>query len=81
MKIIVSIIILLLIGSCKPKPEFWIDGKPYYTITHCEKSHIESEYGYGWGYNMLSGKFEHHWGIHDQTICDEYKTDTILITE
>lgn len=79
MKYLYSLILVFLFIGCKPKPEFYIDGKPYYTNTHCVKSHIETKYGYHWGYNMFSGKYEWHWGSYTENVCDESRTDTIEI--
>lgn len=78
MKKIILLLSILYIG-CKPKPEFTINGKEYYTLTKCLKSHVESKYGYHYGYNFMSGKFERHLGHYTETICDQTKTDTIEI--
>lgn len=65
--------------GCKPKPEFYIDGIPYYTQLRCEKYHTETKFGYHYGYNPLSHTFEYHVGQYVQTVCDEEKIDTIEI--
>ncbi len=65
--ILLWIIIILVIASivgCKPKPEFYINGKPYYTRRVCVESHLELKF-------MGEPTFE--------TECDKYKTDTIEI--
>lgn len=72
-------IIPFILFSCKPKPQFYINGKPYYTVTSCVKSHAESKYTYHYGYNILNGKFEWHLGPETVVICDKTRTDTIEI--
>lgn len=56
--------IILAWTSCKPKPEFYINGKPYYTRSVCVESHLELKF-------MGEPTFE--------TECDKYKIDTIEI--
>jgi hypothetical protein len=70
---------LVFLFGCKREPDFYIDGKPYYTRTYCVKSHTVSDFGYHYGYNPFRGKYEYHVGQYTKTICDEYKTDTIAI--
>jgi hypothetical protein len=53
----------LMLASCKPEPEFYINGKPYYTNTYCIEQHLE--------HNFYGPKFS--------VECDKYKTDTIEI--
>lgn len=79
MKYFLLISLILVNSGCKPQPEFYINGKPYYTDTYCVKSHTKEDYTYHYGYNILSGKYEWHWGWETETICDETKTDTIEI--
>ena len=79
MKKILLIGLLFIFGCCKPKPEFYINGKGYYTKTYCLKSHTEYVFDYHYGYNIMNGKFQFYLGPHNKTICDEYKNDTILI--
>lgn len=76
---IIVVFLIMFFSSCKPKPEFYIDGKPYYTRTHCVKSHTDHKYGYHYGYNFMNGKFEWHTGSYTKTICDESRTDTLEI--
>jgi hypothetical protein len=72
-----KLICLLLLLGCKPEPELYIDGKPYYTETYCVSSHRETEWKYHYGYYM--GKYQNHYGPYTTTICDSYKTDTLEI--
>lgn len=69
----------LIFLSCIPerKPEFYKDGKGYYTRVRCVKSHNEIKYGYHYGYHM--GKFQNHYGSYNVTVCDSSVTDTIEI--
>lgn len=78
MKYLLLILTLFTFG-CKMEPEFYIDGKPYYDVERCVKSHTESAYGYHYGYNTFRGKYEYHMGHYTKTICDESKIDTIEI--
>lgn len=68
---------LLFIG-CTHEPEFYIDGKPYYTKQRCVKDTTitEWEFHYGYSYRM---KFEGHYGSNTKTECLQYVTDTIEI--
>lgn len=48
----ISIIIsLVLFTGCdfSPKPEFYLDGKPYYSSTYFVESHSEEKLGYHYG--------------------------------
>ena len=54
-------IISVFIVSCKPEPEFYIDGKPYYTSRRCVKEELV--------YQFYGPKF--------QMECVEWKIDTI----
>lgn len=80
MKKALCLLIVILLASCKPKPEFYIKGKPFYTSTRCVESHSEttSGYLYGMGYN---GKMGYYFGLKTETICDKEVTDTIEIKE
>jgi len=40
---------------------------------------LKNEYGYHYGYNFMSGKYEWYVGNYSETICDEHKTDTLEI--
>ncbi len=80
---IVLILILILISSCdvRVKPDFVKGGKEYVVSENCVKSHNVSEYSYHYGYNMLDGKFNWHWGMDTKTICDSVKLDTIEVNK
>lgn len=77
--------LILLIGvmfvGCKPEPEFYIDGKPYYTKEKCIKQHSEEKLEYHFGYSPMKGKHCWHMGYHTVNICDESKIDTIEIKQ
>jgi hypothetical protein len=73
------LLIALLFFGCKPKPEFYIKGKPYYAIKECVKSHSNLVWDWHYGYNPLSLKYEWHYGNHILIVCDKYKIDTIEI--
>lgn len=84
----VVIILALASTSCRPKPEFFINGKGYYTRKYCIKSHLEHETGYHWGirYSFTDGEFksDFHLPIHcfstcKKVVCDLEKIDTIEI--
>lgn len=77
------IFLLVLFVGCipKPKPEFYINGVGYYTRERCIKSHIEEKYGYHYGYNMLSGKFDFHYCNYTETVCEKTRIDTIKIID
>lgn len=72
-----KILCLLLLLGCKPEPEFYIDGKPYYTEKFCVRSHRKTEWEYHYGYYM--GKYQNHYGPVTTTICDEYVTKAFEI--
>jgi hypothetical protein len=78
MKKAICLLVIILLASCKPKPEFYIKGKPFYTRTRCVESHSEitSGYRYGLGFN---GKLGYNYGLKTETICDKEVTDTIEI--
>lgn len=77
--IMIALFILLNMVRCKPEPEFYIDGVPYYTYTHCTKGHSETHWTYHYGFWM--GKVGWHYGPQSTYICERYKTDTIKIIE
>lgn len=79
MKSKIYLVLLVLLASCKPKPEFFIDGKPYYTRTKCVKWEEEYQYNYHLGFNYFTGKYEYHLGPHFESVCKENRTDTIEI--
>lgn len=77
---LLAILTLILFSSCGPKkPDFVKDGKEYDINQICIQSHTESTYGYHWGYNYMNAKYEWHMGWYEETICDEYKMDTVEI--
>lgn len=78
MKIKQILIIALLLG-CKPKAEFYINGRAYYTHSRCLETKHESKYGYHYGYNPMRGKFEGYFGSYTETTCIKTKIDTIEI--
>lgn len=76
---IVSLVIMVLF-SCNHEPEFYIDGKPYYSISNCVDYHYEQKYDWHYGSNMMKGgKFEYHYGLHTISVCDKHQIDTIEI--
>ena len=74
-----NLIIILLLVSCKPKPEFVINGKGYYTKCHCLKSETKTVYEYHYGHSPLDGGFKGHYGPNSKTVCIEWDIDTIEI--
>lgn len=74
-----AILAFTLMLSCERKPEFCINGKGYYTETRCVKDSSWEEFGYHYGYNIMSGKFEFHNGIEFKRECIEQVVDTIEI--
>ena len=80
MRTITLTILLISLMSCGPqKPDYVEDGKEYSIYSYCAKSHSKSDYTYHWGYNMMSAKYEWHWGMETTTICDSTATDTVEI--
>ena len=75
------VIAVLFLISCKPVPEFYINGKAYYTEKNCLKSHIEPEAGYSYGINPSNGNFGMVFGVHNSYVCDLYIIDTIEIKQ
>lgn len=94
MKLITALLFVCMVG-CKPKPEFEINGKQYYTRNRCIKDHREPETGYHYGfysgmYTDYEGhiKFGFHAGFHwpyqcfgacRKTVCDKSVIDTLEI--
>lgn len=73
---------LIFIAGCTiapKKPDLVLNGREYIFDKKCIKSHTESDYEWHYGYNTWRGKWEWHWGMNTETICDEYKIDTIEI--
>jgi len=82
MRIIKFFLLSLILVGCelpKPKPEFFINGKPYYTIKKCVDGHNESKYDYHYGYSIMYGKFCWHLGSYEEFVCEKYLVDTIEI--
>jgi hypothetical protein len=74
------ILSFFVIGCNIPrKPDMVVNGKEYIFKKTCIKSHIESDWSYRYGYNWMNGKWEFYWGWDNETICDEYKIDTVEI--
>ena len=61
------------------KPDFVSNGKEYIITNNCVRSHSETNYRYHYGYNFMSGKMDWHWGYETETVCDQYKLDTIEV--
>jgi hypothetical protein len=79
-KLIFILVTVLLMGCDIPvKPDFVSNGKEYMVEKNCVKSHYETKWTYHWGYNMFSGKHEWHWGDDTESVCDEYRLDTVEI--
>jgi hypothetical protein len=79
MKNYLVVLIIFCIFACKPKPEFYIDGKPYYTKTRCIERVSETNYEYHYGYDFLTSSYGWHWGDNTTTTCVKTKIDTIAI--
>lgn len=79
--IIVSFACLSNKGCFHHEPEFVIDGVGYYTDKRCFRDTNYSEYCWHYGYNVLTGIFEYHYGIDHKHECLEYIVDTIKIDE
>lgn len=74
--------ICLILGlsiKTKPKTEFYIDGKPYYTKTYCDSVEKKYVYEYHYGYSAFRGKFCWHYGGHNVDTCLHETIDTIEI--
>ncbi len=72
---------VILLSACDPIKPDYVDSKGNeYMFSHpCVKSHTESKYEYHYGYNMMNGKWNYHWGMNTETICDSTTIDTIQI--
>jgi hypothetical protein len=79
MKRLKYLAIIVFFFGCKPKTEFYVNGKPCYAIKKCVKSHWDSKWEYFYGYNPITLKYEYHYGNRMVYVCDEYKFDTIEI--
>lgn len=67
------------ITSCKKEPEFFINGKGYYTQSRCVKDTSYTKFCYHYGYNFFRGKYEMHWGNDRKYECLESVIDTIAV--
>jgi hypothetical protein len=77
MRFLFIVIIALGFVSCKREPEFYINGKPYYTENKCIKDTTYKVYGYHFGYHF--GKLKWHLGFYKKHKCLEETIDTIPI--
>ncbi len=79
---IVSVIVLIvftyLYFYLRVKPEFYIDGKPYYTVRRCVKDTVYSEFGLNYSYSYNSN-YQYQYGNKLKTKCIKTKIDTIEI--
>lgn len=73
-----ALVLPILVG-CKPRPEFYINGKPYRTQIVCKQSHVENRFDYHWGYSVIEMRYCWHLGHHVEHVCDRYVVDTIEI--
>ena len=64
--------------SCKKEPDFFINGKGYYTENRCVKDTSYYKWSYEYGYSYR-GKMEFYWGNHRQYKCLESVVDTIEV--
>lgn len=77
--IVLALLIFLLTG-CKHEPEFYINDKPFYSVSNCIESHFEQKWEWHYGNNLMNkSKYEYHYGLHTVSVCDKYKIDTIEI--
>lgn len=65
--------------TLKPKPDLYINGKPFQIVNTCIKSHEESKFGYHYGWSMMNNSYCYHFGSYTETICDKSKIDTLEI--
>lgn len=72
---------ILFLVSCDyaVKPDLVKNGKEFVIINRCVKSHTETNYEYHYGYNMMNGKFDWHWGLNTTDVCDKTVLDTIEV--
>ena len=76
---LLAILCCVLFFGCKPEPEFYINGKPFYTRSRCVESKTETNWEYHYGYNMFRGKWEYYYGPHTKTECVQSVIDTVEI--
>ncbi len=53
----------------KREPEFYLNGKPYYTQVKCVESKSERVYEYHYGYSTVRGRYCWHWGYNTKFKC------------
>jgi hypothetical protein len=71
---------LLLVSYGPYEPDYVDDNCKEYLIEKiCVDSHVETKFGYHYGYNIMNGKYEYHFGSYSETICDAYRLDTVEI--
>jgi hypothetical protein len=80
---ILFLLALIFLSACdmRVKPDIVKDGKEYIVTSNCVKYHWESDYGYHYGYNLMSGKYEWHYGMDDKQVCDSSVLDTIEVNK
>lgn len=76
---IFSILCCVVLFGCKPEPEFYINGKPFYTRSRCIESKTKTIWKFHHGHNRFSGKWEYHFGPNTKTVCVQSVIDTIEI--
>lgn len=74
-----AIILILFFNSCEIKPEFYKNGKGYYTRERCLQYKTETVFEYHYGYSIMRGKFCWHWGNNTKTKCILSVIDTIEV--
>lgn len=79
MKKYLTLLILIVSIGCTQKPQFYINGKPYYRNLRCIENKTETKCEWHYGYNMFRGKWEYHYGPNTKTECVKYAFDTIEI--
>lgn len=80
MKTELIVILIFLVGcNVKPKPQFTINGKSYYTVEKCVESQVLMLYEWKYEYNLLTGNTEYHFGPSPKINCVKSVIDTIEI--
>jgi hypothetical protein len=69
------LLIAFTLISCEREPEFFIDGKGYYTRTKCLRDSTWTTWGFRYGLS-LRGKYEWSYGTIDHYECLSSKIDT-----
>jgi hypothetical protein len=77
------IIFLIFFSSCGPSKPDYVDnnGKEYCIRSLCVSSHEEIQYGYHYGFDLMTQQYRLHWGQYVETICDAVRIDTIEINK